>query len=142
MAWLVDEVAFEDMQDTINTRQTEGYILRFTFPRFGLIEQASSPVILVLEGNGNGGVMNPLGIPGLIYTQFTLEYTRDAGVQKHAILQMNAHIAERLRDDSGGIRRFVNVYVDDEDVRFLDGLGTAIARDARVSIIPAVAGGA
>jgi hypothetical protein len=96
MAWLVDEVAYEDMQDTINTRETEGYVLRFTFPRFGLIEQASSAVVLVFESNGDGGAMNPLGIPGLIYTQFTLEYAFDAGVEKHAILQMNAHIAERL----------------------------------------------
>jgi hypothetical protein len=57
MAWLVEEVAFEDMQDTINTRQTEGYVLRFTFPRFSLIEQASSAVILAFESNGNGGAM-------------------------------------------------------------------------------------
>lgn len=48
---------------------------------------------------------------------------------------------ERLLDDSGSLRRFVNVYVDDEDVRFLDGLGTSVREGAQVSIIPAVAGG-
>ena len=48
---------------------------------------------------------------------------------------------ERLLDDSGGLRRFVNVYLNDEDVRFLDGLSTSIPQDAQVSIIPAVAGG-
>jgi molybdopterin converting factor small subunit len=50
-------------------------------------------------------------------------------------------IGGRLRDDSGGLRRFVNIYVNDEDIRFLDGLDTKIADDTRVSIIPAVAGG-
>ena len=49
--------------------------------------------------------------------------------------------AERLYDDSGSLRRFVNVFVDDEDVRFLDGLATPVAADATVSIVPAVAGG-
>ena len=48
---------------------------------------------------------------------------------------------ERLLDDSGGLRRFVNVYLNDEDVRFLDGLSTSVPQDAQVSIIPAVAGG-
>jgi sulfur-carrier protein len=50
-------------------------------------------------------------------------------------------LSERLLDDSGQLRRFVNVYVNDEDVRFLDGLGTALPEGAQVSIIPAVAGG-
>ncbi|MPZ92773.1 MAG: molybdopterin synthase sulfur carrier subunit [Actinobacteria bacterium] len=50
-------------------------------------------------------------------------------------------LGERLLDDSGQLRRFVNVYVNDEDVRFLDGLGTTLPEGAQVSIIPAVAGG-
>jgi molybdopterin converting factor small subunit len=45
-------------------------------------------------------------------------------------------------DDAGKLRRFVNVYVDDDDVRFADGLQTPVADGASVSIIPAVAGGA
>ena len=49
--------------------------------------------------------------------------------------------AERLLDDAGGLRRFVNVFVDDDDVRFLDGLATAVPDGETVSIIPAVAGG-
>lgn len=48
---------------------------------------------------------------------------------------------QRLLDDSGSLRRFVNVYLDDEDVRFLQGLATELPQGARVSIIPAVAGG-
>ncbi|MGH2752677.1 MAG: MoaD/ThiS family protein [Actinomycetota bacterium] len=50
-------------------------------------------------------------------------------------------LGERLLDGSGQLRRFVNVYVNDEDVRFLDGLGTPVPEGAQVSIIPAVAGG-
>jgi sulfur-carrier protein len=50
-------------------------------------------------------------------------------------------IKERLLDDSGQLRRFVNVYVNDEDVRFEKGLDTEIPDGGRVSIIPAVAGG-
>jgi sulfur-carrier protein len=50
-------------------------------------------------------------------------------------------MAERLFDDSGTLRRFVNVFVADEDIRFLDGLGTPVAEGQTVSIIPAVAGG-
>ncbi|MQA99389.1 MAG: MoaD family protein [Actinobacteria bacterium] len=48
---------------------------------------------------------------------------------------------ERILDESGSVRRFVNVYVNDEDVRFLDGLSTSVSEGATVSIIPAVAGG-
>ena len=44
-------------------------------------------------------------------------------------------------DDEGELRRFVNVYVDDEDVRYLDKLGTKVGDGAEVSILPAVAGG-
>ena len=47
----------------------------------------------------------------------------------------------RLFDDEGQLRRFVNVFVADEDVRFLKGLDTPVSEGATVSIIPAVAGG-
>jgi len=50
-------------------------------------------------------------------------------------------IKARILDDSGALRRFVNVYVGDEDVRFADGLDTATPTGTHVSIIPAVAGG-
>ncbi|WUH97982.1 MoaD/ThiS family protein [Spirillospora sp. NBC_00431] len=52
-----------------------------------------------------------------------------------------AGISARILDDAGKIRRFVNVYVGDEDVRFADGLDTPTPAGAQVSIIPAVAGG-
>lgn len=48
---------------------------------------------------------------------------------------------DRLFDESGSIRRFVNVFVADEDIRFLDGVDTSVDDGQTVSIIPAVAGG-
>ena len=50
-------------------------------------------------------------------------------------------IRARVLDDAGSLRRFVNVYVGDEDVRFADGLQTPTPDGASVSVIPAVAGG-
>ncbi len=49
-------------------------------------------------------------------------------------------LADRLVED-GALRRFVNVYLNDEDVRFLGGLGTPVADGDSVTILPAVAGG-
>jgi molybdopterin synthase sulfur carrier subunit len=50
-------------------------------------------------------------------------------------------LKERICDETGELRRFVNVYVNGEDVRFLDGLATTLDAGAEVSIVPAVAGG-
>ena len=50
-------------------------------------------------------------------------------------------LADRRFDDSGQLRRFVNVFLADEDVRFLEGLATPIAEGQTLSIVPAVAGG-
>jgi len=50
-------------------------------------------------------------------------------------------IRARLCDDQGQLRNFVNVYVNGEDVRFLDGLDTATSEGDEISVIPAVAGG-
>jgi len=49
--------------------------------------------------------------------------------------------ADRLLDEDGNLRKFVNIFVDDDDVRYLDGLSTDVADGVTVSIIPAVAGG-
>ena len=68
----------------------------------------------------------------------------DAGTVGEALTALeSAHpgVSERLLDDNGKLRRFVNVFVDDEDVRFAQGLDTPVADGATVSIIPAVAGG-
>jgi sulfur-carrier protein len=50
-------------------------------------------------------------------------------------------IRARILDDAGAIRRFVNVYVGNDDVRFLDALDTKTPDGTQISIIPAVAGG-
>ena len=49
---------------------------------------------------------------------------------------------DQLFGQSGGLNRFVNVYVNDEDVRVLDGLGTSVAENDTLLILPAMAGGA
>jgi len=58
-----------------------------------------------------------------------------------ALEAMAPGICARVLDDGGTLRRFVNVYVDDEDVRFVDGLATPAPAGTKISIIPAVAGG-
>ena len=50
-------------------------------------------------------------------------------------------IKERLIDENGELRYFVNIYLNGEDVRFLDGLNTSAAAGDEISIVPAVAGG-
>jgi molybdopterin converting factor small subunit len=49
--------------------------------------------------------------------------------------------SDRLFDENGKLRRFVNVFVADEDIRYLQGLETTVAPASTVSIVPAVAGG-
>jgi molybdopterin synthase sulfur carrier subunit len=53
----------------------------------------------------------------------------------------HAGFRDRLLDDAGALRKFVNVFVADDDVRYLDGLDTKVPEGETVSIIPAVAGG-
>jgi len=58
-----------------------------------------------------------------------------------ALFEQHTDLRERLSDESGGLRRFVNVYVGGEDIRFGEGLDTAVADGDEVQILPAVAGG-
>jgi sulfur-carrier protein len=72
----------------------------------------------------------------------TVEVT--AGVLADVIAALDAShpgLQDRIVDDEGNLRRFVNVFVDDDDVRYLDGLKTDVPDGQTVSIIPAVAGG-
>ena len=50
-------------------------------------------------------------------------------------------VVRRIRDETGALRRFVNVYVDGDDVRHLDGLATPLQDGATVHVLPSVAGG-
>jgi sulfur-carrier protein len=57
-----------------------------------------------------------------------------------SLYERYGELRSRIAED-GGLRRFVNVYVGDEDIRFLDGLDTAVSDGDEVTILPAVAGG-
>jgi molybdopterin synthase sulfur carrier subunit len=50
-------------------------------------------------------------------------------------------LRERLVDEAGELRRFINIYVNEEDIRFLDGKQTVLKDGDQVSIVPAIAGG-
>jgi molybdopterin converting factor small subunit len=63
------------------------------------------------------------------------------GEALHSLDAAHAGFAERLFDDAGALRRFVNVFLADEDVRFTGGLETPVADGQTLSIVPAVAGG-
>jgi molybdopterin synthase sulfur carrier subunit len=79
------------------------------------------------------------------YTGGAAEVTATEGTLREVIAGLDAAypgLGGRLLDDGGKLRRFVNVYVGEEDVRFAQGLDTQVAAGARVSVIPAVAGGA
>jgi sulfur-carrier protein len=79
------------------------------------------------------------------YTGGAAEVSAPEGTLREVIAGLDAaypDIAGRIVDDSGKLRRFVNVYVGEEDVRFAQGLDTPVGEGTRVSVIPAVAGGA
>ena len=85
-------------------------------------------------------------IPSLLQqlTEGKKEIQVESGTVGKIISELNKHYPgtkERLLDENEELRRFVNIYVDEEDVRFLDGLATKVPDNSEVSIIPAVAGG-
>lgn len=63
------------------------------------------------------------------------------GAVLEALYGEHPELKDSLTDGEGGLRRFVNVYVDGEDVRFGDGLDTPVKDGGEVQILPAVAGG-
>ncbi len=78
------------------------------------------------------------------YTGGVAEVSADQGTLREVIAGLDASypgIAGRIVDDGGKLRRFVNVYVGEEDVRFAQGLDTLVPSGSQVSVIPAVAGG-
>jgi MoaD family protein len=58
-----------------------------------------------------------------------------------ALFDVHGELRDRLADDQGALRRFVNVYVGGEDIRFGEGLDTPVSDGDEVQILPAVAGG-
>jgi sulfur-carrier protein len=78
------------------------------------------------------------------YTGGAAEVSAEGGTLREVIAGLNAEypgVGSRILDDAGKIRRFVNVYVGDEDVRLAQGLDTPVPPGTQVSVIPAVAGG-
>ena len=72
------------------------------------------------------------------------EVSADGGTVAEVIESLEANhpgMKDRLCDDKG-VRRFVNIYHNDEDIRFLDNLGTELKEGDTLSIVPAIAGGA
>ena len=65
----------------------------------------------------------------------------DVGGLLDSVDAVNPALARRIRDETGAVRRFVNVYVDGDDVRHLDGLATPLRPGGVVHVIPSVAGG-
>lgn len=78
------------------------------------------------------------------YTGGTADVTVEGATLAEALADLDRQypgIGARVLDDDGKLRRFVNVYVNDDDVRFLEDLQTPTPDGAAISIIPAVAGG-
>jgi molybdopterin converting factor small subunit len=78
------------------------------------------------------------------YTGGASEVSAQGSTLAEVLADLDANhpgIRARILDDQGAIRRFVNVYVGNDDVRFLDALDTKTPEGAQVSVIPAVAGG-
>ena len=78
------------------------------------------------------------------YTGGAAEVAADPGTLRDVIAGLDVSIpglGGRILDDAGKLRRFVNVYVGDEDVRLAQGLDTEVPSGVQVSVIPAVAGG-
>ncbi len=78
------------------------------------------------------------------YTEGASEVAADGGTLAEVLDDLEARhtgIRARVLDDAGELRRFVNVYVGNDDVRFLEGLQSPTPDGVQVSIIPAVAGG-
>ena len=71
----------------------------------------------------------------------SLEGPGTVGELLKALDAAHAGFGDRLFDESGKLRRFINVFVADVDIRFQDGIDTQVADGATISIVPAVAGG-
>ncbi|GAA1508177.1 MoaD/ThiS family protein [Sphaerisporangium rubeum] len=78
------------------------------------------------------------------YTDGASEVNGEGATLREVLQKLDADfpgIGARILDETGKIRRFVNVYVGEEDVRFADGLDTVTPDGVQISVIPAVAGG-
>ncbi|ASC72266.1 Putative sulfur carrier protein [Halomicronema hongdechloris C2206] len=87
-------------------------------------------------------VLIPTPLQKFTNNQATIECTGSTIVELLDVLEQNCPgIKKRLCDDQGELRRFINFYVNSEDIRFLNGKETPLSDGDEVSIVPAVAGG-
>ncbi|MBG1271836.1 MoaD/ThiS family protein [Nostoc sp. WHI] len=87
-------------------------------------------------------VLIPTALQNLTNNQATLESNGSTIAELLDSLEESfPGIKSRLCDEKGELRRFLNFYVDSEDIRYLDGINTALQDGNEVSIVPAVAGG-
>src|SRR5262249_36023239 len=95
---------------------------------------------------GSASMSVSVRIPTILrtYTGGSAEVTAEPGTLREVLAGLDASypgLAGRIVDDTGNLRRFVNIYVGEEDVRFAQGMETPVPSGAHVSVIPAVAGG-
>lgn len=78
------------------------------------------------------------------FTRNQVEVTAEGGTVGEVLRELEARfpgIGPRLLDDKGAVRRYVNIFHNDEDIRFLQELATPVSGTDRIIIIPAIAGG-
>jgi len=85
-------------------------------------------------------------VPGPLrrLTNGSAEVSVEGGTVSEALTNLDATypgFRDRIYDDSGNLRQFINIYVNDSDIRFAQGLDTPIGERDELSIVPAVAGG-
>jgi molybdopterin synthase sulfur carrier subunit len=84
----------------------------------------------------------PTQMRSLVDGASTVEVEGDTvGAVLRGLAETHTSIASRLFEEDGRVRRFVNVFLDEEDIRFADGLDTKVECGQTVSLLPAVAGG-
>ena len=91
-----------------------------------------------------GGVYASGGGAKTVGQSFTVTVTASGATLGAILEELNATypgLGERILDEQGAIRRFVNIFVNDEDVRFLQEKETPVSENDEVSIVPAIAGG-
>ena len=111
-----------------------------------VVVSPATEVVSPVTKKGRPRMSVSVRIPTILrtFTGGSAEVSADPGTLREVLASLDASypgLAGRIVDDTGNLRRFVNVYVGDEDVRFTNGLDTPVPAGSRVSVIPAVAGG-
>jgi len=109
---------------------------------FGVIDQKSTKHSLCKESFFMATVMVPTPLRRLTGGQAKISVEgNDVGSLLQAVESKFPGIAEKVLDGDGNVKRFINVFVNDSEIRTLQGLQTPVNESDRVSIVPAMAGG-